>query len=869
MSTLARTLAAPALAPLLRGLLGWLLVVVLCGTTLAFGNGQLSIESKRGNITGQSAQLAGDKVLLLTTKADPAKPGTGGGSIDLQSLQVAGKTVGVADAANGTSALITQTVSTVQGSIKAANGVTLSANQDITLGAQAIDAGSGNLHAQAGGNLTLGANADFEQRNQSSNRTSSSLFTRTTTTGTYQAQEGKAAVTTLQGADISLQAGDTLTNYAAQIQGSGTVTQIAGNDARTYTAKEYKAYSENIQSSTSLLGLVEVGKANSSTTTLDTTQLGSKIFATDVGIQAKNVDIVGADIAAKNQLTIKASDSVNIKAATNTASVQHSESRSEVGLTVSSKGALSLDSSAQAQDLQQQSTTHAPSTLGGANVTIQSGGNTTVSASRILADDNLTITAGKNLAILAQSDTQTQSEQTSSRTTSIGLVGDVFGRSTFLGHTTSEGASTSTSTQAATSVLSANKGSLSLSAQDGTLTAQGATLLAQDKVTLVGKDIDLQAVTHTSQSDSHFETNSFSVGAALAGTVGSKVTAIGDTIQTGRDSNNDRLKAASALKAGYDTYKLASGGIDKATADAATFRQSLGANANSADPNSGAAIGVSVSVNIGSTQQSSASTSSTVQGTTIQAQDIAITATGGNLTATAAKIEGQSISLEAAKDINLVAGVNTTTLKSSSESHNVGAGVTVGIGQQSGISFQLSAGQGNANANGSETTFDNTRISATNTLSVKSGANTNLVGAQLAGNSVKMDVGGDLNIVTLQDKSTSASEQHSSGLNLSLCIPPLCYGNMVSGSISKSDASFDHNYQSATGQSGIVAGNKDGSGGYTITVKGNTDLVGGAITSSAPNPAQSHTDNLSPRVIPRHSLALDQARHANHYEINS
>ena len=90
--------------------------------------------------------------------------------------------------------------------------------------------------------------------------------------------------------------------------------------------------------------------------------------------------------------------------------------------------------------------------------------------------------------------------------------------------------------------------------------------------------------------------------------------------------------------------------------------------------------------------------------------------------------------------------------------------------------------------------------------------------AQLAGNSVKMDVGGDLNIVTLQDKSTSASEQHSSGLRLEPVHPTLCYGNMVSGSISKSDASFDHNYQSATGQSGIVAG----SWRLTMTVKGNT-----------------------------------------------
>ena len=65
------------------------------------------------------------------------------------------------------------------------------------------------------------------------------------------------------------------------------------------------------------------------------------------------------------------------------------------------------------------------------------------------------------------------------------------------------------------------------------------------------------------------------------------------------------------------------------------------------------------------------------------------------------------------------------------------------------------------------------------------------MGAQLAGNTVKMDVGGDLNVVTLQDKSDFASEQHSSGFGISLCLPPQCAGGApVTGSINKNDASI-------------------------------------------------------------------------------
>ena len=120
-------------------------------------------------------------------------------------------------------------------------------------------------------------------------------------------------------------------------------------------------------------------------------------------------------------------------------------------------------------------------------------------------------------------------------------------------------------------------------------------------------------------------------------------------------------------------------------------------------------------------------------------------------------------------------------------------------------------------------------VTATGNLKIKSGADTNLVGAQVAGNTVKMDVGGNLNVETLQDESQYESRQTSSGFAISVCVPPLCVGAPVTGSVSASKQKIDHNYQSATGQSGIAAG----AGGFDINVAGNTDLKGGAITSEA------------------------------------
>ena len=67
------------------------------------------------------------------------------------------------------------------------------------------------------------------------------------------------------------------------------------------------------------------------------------------------------------------------------------------------------------------------------------------------------------------------------------------------------------------------------------------------------------------------------------------------------------------------------------------------------------------------------------------------------------------------------------------------------------------------------------------------------------------DVGGNLNIESLQDTSVGQSRQSSSGLNASLCIPPICYGvSTVGGSVASAKA--DGLHVSVGEQSGIKAG---------------------------------------------------------------
>lgn len=61
-------------------------------------------------------------------------------------------------------------------------------------------------------------------------------------------------------------------------------------------------------------------------------------------------------------------------------------------------------------------------------------------------------------------------------------------------------------------------------------------------------------------------------------------------------------------------------------------------------------------------------------------------------------------------------------------------------------------------------------------MNITSGGDLTLRGAVVGGNRVSADVVGNLSIESLQDVSVGQSRQSSSGLNVSLCIPPICYG---------------------------------------------------------------------------------------------
>jgi filamentous hemagglutinin len=161
--------------------------------------------------------------------------------------------------------------------------------------------------------------------------------------------------------------------------------------------------------------------------------------------------------------------------------------------------------------------------------------------------------------------------------------------------------------------------------------------------------------------------------------------------------------------------------------------------------------------------------------------------------------------------------------RNSSSSTSVGVSLGVGSGG-AGLSLDLAASRGKGQANSDSTTYNNSHVSAGNAVNITSGADTNVVGGNIKATQVTADVGGNLNVESLQDKAVSEASQKTTGIALSIPI----VGTGGSASFSQSKQNSNSNYASVNEQSGIQAGD----GGFQVNVKGNTDLKGATIASS-------------------------------------
>ena len=199
------------------------------------------------------------------------------------------------------------------------------------------------------------------------------------------------------------------------------------------------------------------------------------------------------------------------------------------------------------------------------------------------------------------------------------------------------------------------------------------------------------------------------------------------------------------------------------------------------------------------------------------------TADSGDIVAIGETIRGESVELNASRNLSLQAGTNTTTItdKYDSKGWSIGANLSVNGGGLLGID----ANYNKANENGTtvKTTHSGTVVQG-NKVITNSGADTAIVGSKVYGDSIQSQIGGNLTIKSLQDSETYRGEKKNVGFSISTNGTKL---GGVSAEYSKGKMTSD--YTSVTEQAGLYAGAE----GFDITTKGNTILEGAVIDSKA------------------------------------
>ncbi|HCP9632350.1 TPA: hemagglutinin repeat-containing protein, partial [Escherichia coli] len=690
-------------------------------------------------------------------------------------------------------------------------------------GKQTVQLSAENIHNQAGtiqgANVSLTAWTDINSTGGLLQATDSLLamagrdISLTTTTRTAQSDAGqnhfeRTSIDSVAGVYVQndqgrlvLQAGRDMNLTAATVvnQGKDSLTQLsAGGDMTlstvTTSAQDNITWDKNNRLSQGV-----------------TQSTGSTLAGNgDVTLTAgRDMTSQAASLSAQKGLALMAGHDVTLTGAQNTSSLD------EYHKVTGSSGMLSKTTTT-THDVSDRRTMTG-SELNGDTVSIGAGHNLNVTGSSVAGDNRVSLAAGNNLNIgtLTESNRETHLKQEKkSGLMSSGGVGFSVGSQSL------KVTDTATDTTQKGSTVGSVHGDVSLQAGNR-LTVNGSDLIAGRDMALSGKEVSITAATDQHVQTHTVEQKTSGLTLALSGTAGSALNTTVETVQAAKSAGNSRLEALQGVKA--------------ALSGAQAVQAGRLADAQGADAENNNTVGISLSYGSQSSKSEQQSEQTVAKGSTLTAGNhLSIQATGsgvkgvdGDLTIQGSQIKaGNNVLLQANRDVNLVSAENTSKLegKNTSSGGSVGVGVGVGSGGW-GISVSASANQGKGSEKGNGTTHTETMVDAGNRLTIISGRDTTLTGAQAGGETVKVDAGRHLTLTSEQDSDRYDSKQQNASAGGSFT-----FGSMSgSASVNLSRDKMHSNYDSVQEQTGIFAGR----GGFDVTTGQHTQLNGAVIASTA------------------------------------
>ena len=591
------------------------------------------------------------------------------------------------------------------------------------------------------------------------------------------ASSGKAAVTGNQGT-LSIEAGRDITAEAAEISSAGNIAMKAGRDITMETAAVKK----------------------DTAVTWDGNNYRHDSAARDIG----------SSVTAKGSLTMQSERDISIKAA---------DIRSEGMTAVKAGRNLTVENGKEITDLEEHhrhkersllssttTTTHdevhavkaQKSIIEGNTVSIEGGKDISLTGSAVASTKETALSAGRNISIHAAEETNKEIHKKQVKKS--GLIGSGLGFT--IGSEKKKDSYDTEETTQRESTVGSVKGNVTIHAGQ-TASVSASDIIAGKDTLITGRNVDIESKDNTYRGKEEHEYKKSGLTVSLGGTAVNAARDIAAPVRRAGEVGDGRLKALYALQAGMNARDIQKNQkTDKAI-------------------NKNNAVGINISLGSTGWKDHAETITEETKGSRITAGRTAAVIAKEDMTVKGSTVNAQDIHLTAGNNIHILSSENkSTTIEDyKAKSGSIGASISKG-----GYGIGASYGKGKGQTEETTLTHTPSDITAKNTATLSGGNDTLIRGGTVKGNKIIANAG-RMSIESEQDKKNYKETSKTSGLSISYTP-----GSAVTVSGGKGKTNTDSTYESVTKQAGIYAGKE----GYDIQVKNNTHLKGGIIDSKAP-----------------------------------
>ena len=480
---------------------------------------------------------------------------------------------------------------------------------------------------------------------------------------------------------------------------------------------------------------------------------GSDYFNRKMTIEEQNL---GATIEGETGVKVRMDNNVSMKASTihsktglvdvqaGRVSIEHGTERHETLSEIHQKDRGFLSSTTRDTYDHRRTDTVVGSTISSGTVKVDGKQNVLVKASHIVGDADVTVTSAGNLTITSAQEESGATHREEVRKS--GIFGN-GGLSLTIGTQKQTDIYDSKSSVAKGSVVGSRFGSVTLGAT-GSTQIEASDVGSKGDIQVQGAGVTIRNGYTTSHTEETHRFSKSGLTLSLSNRLVDTTTNAMGTLTRANSVKDERLKALLA----YKTYDDAKTSLEKSKlkdqAKSLHLNLSLGTEKSEASTNVDSKI---------------------AKGTTIVSDGhIRVTTKKDDLRIEGSDVQGKDITLDSANSI-YVKGKETTSKMTQSMKQKQGSlGISYDLLQHRFSDISVNASGSKGSIAGTDIVYDPSKVTATNTLGVTTKQDLNIKDGALKGETIEANIGGNLEIHSVQDTHDYTDHTTSGGMGLSL-----------------------------------------------------------------------------------------------------